>query len=82
MRGGVKMGFSFLRRIGNLSGPVYASGDILFAAADKKYVAGGKTSRFPRQSPTEHSTPRRKKNDAHPKVPPDKKTSWGKRETV
>ena len=61
MRGEVKMGFSFLRRIGNLSGPVYASGDILFAAVDKKYVAGGKTSRFPRQSPTEHSTPRRKK---------------------
>ena len=30
MREGVKMGFSFLRRIGNLSGPVYASGGLLF----------------------------------------------------
>ncbi|MEI3123932.1 MAG: hypothetical protein V8S81_09195 [Oscillospiraceae bacterium] len=47
MRGGVKMGFSFLRRIGNLSGPVYASGDILFAAVDKKYVAGGEQADSP-----------------------------------
>ena len=28
MRGGVKMGFSFLRRIGNLSGPVYAPANL------------------------------------------------------
>ncbi len=47
MRGGVKMGFSFLRRIGNLSGPVYASGDILFAAVDKSMSPEAKQADSP-----------------------------------